>query len=140
MIRLDYGQISAKGKNLTQISPIHMIRNCIHKNYICIKVYTMRHYINIFQTIPLMLFIKYFEKSVECFLITPKTVPDDIQIFISSCDIKGHDLDKVKHKKSWLMYIDANLVKTLFAFLEWLEILNSVKCGSANFIYHPLFK
>ena len=73
----------------------------------------MKHYINIFHTIPLMLFIIYFKKSVECFLITPKTVPDNIQLFISSYDIKDHDLDKVKHNKPCLIYVDANLVKTL---------------------------
>ena len=73
----------------------------------------MRHYINIFHTVHLMLFIMYFERSVECFLITPKTVPDDIQLFNSSHDSKDHDLNTVKHKKSWLMYIDANLKKTL---------------------------
>ena len=52
----------------------------------------------------------YFETFVQSFVITPRTVPDDIELFNSNNGhSKGYVIDTVKHDKSWLIYIDANV-------------------------------
>ena len=112
------------------ISTNHTICICIHQNYIWIKANIMKHYISIFHTINLM-FIIYFETSLECFVITPNIFSDEIELYNSSHDSKDHDLNTVKYNKYWLIYIDAILKKTLFAFLELWKILYTVKYGSA---------
>ena len=74
----------------------------------------MRHYNRTFDTNQLILFLMYFEPIVQCFMVTPRTVPDDIQLFnCSHVHGKDYDIDRGKHNKPWLIYVDANLKKSL---------------------------
>ena len=76
------------------------------------------------------------------FLITPKTIPDNIELFNSSNDhSKDHDLDAEKHNKSWLMYIDANLEKELsICFFRMVENSKFSQMWQCTIYFSPSFQ
>ena len=74
----------------------------------------MRYYISQFGTSHLIIFLICFKALFQCFVITPRTIPDTIELYNSSLGHnKGHDLNTVILDKSWLTYINAILKKLL---------------------------
>ena len=74
----------------------------------------MRYYISQFGTSHLIIFLICFKALFQCFVITPRTIPDTIELYNSSLGHnKSHDLNTVILDKSWLTYINAILKKLL---------------------------
>ena len=74
----------------------------------------MRYFISQIGTNHQILFLVYFETFVQCFVITPRTVPDDIELFNSSYDhSKDYVIGRVKHDKPWHPFVDANVKNSL---------------------------
>ena len=61
----------------------------------------------------LIIWLIFLETFVQCFVITPRTIPEDIELFNTNHDQNNsHVLQTVKQYKPWLMYIDANIFKS----------------------------
>ena len=91
----------------------------------------MSYHIGHFDTKHVILFMMYIKTFVQCLVITPRTIPDNIELFNSNHDHnKSHVLNTVKYNKPWLSYMDTHLKKILSDCLSRMENKYSVKCGN----------
>ena len=75
-----------------------------------------------FTSTKLLIVFSYIQVLARCYVITPKTVADDIELFNSNQSLLNQD----KYIKPWMDYIHYSLDKSLLHCLQRTEELSEM--------------